>query len=86
MNGRKREYQLLLSFMVNTNKDMQSLQTWTTSMCDSAKQHYQRGEFDAAAAILYETVCHQEARLQQLQRAHIRAQMMAEHKRLRGDY
>lgn len=86
MNGRKKEYLLLYNFMVNTSKDMNSLQTWTTSMCDSAKQHYQRGEFDTAAAILYETVCHQEARLQQLQRAHIRAQLMAEHTRLRGDY
>ena len=79
MNAQKREYLFLNSFMVATSKDMQNLQAWTTSMCASAKQHYQRGEFDAAAAILYETVCHHEARLQQLQRAHIRAQLMAEH-------
>ena len=45
-----------------------TMQAWPTSMCDSAKQTYLKGDVDIAVAAMYETFWHLETRLQQFQR------------------
>ena len=78
MNSPSREYLYLYHTMVCANEDMQNLQAWITTVCDSTKLNYRRGEADIAAKTLHETIRQLERRLQHVQLLLIEARQKAE--------
>ena len=86
MNNSSRGYLYLYATMLRANEDMQNLQVWTTTVCDSTKLLYRRGEVDIAAKTMCETVRQLEKRLQHMQLLLIKAQQTIEQIRLEGEH